>query len=205
MISTLKKYWISMLKEPRNTVHEALIEGTKGTTILLIILFGATLFISAAVSRDLGDTTPTLVILLLSLILGPIIGAITWGLLFCLTYVGSRLFQGYATLEETRKAISWATIAYSTKLVIYIPSLLIFRGEMFSSEQPIIQSSGFVTFLFLLFLLLDIAFTIYFFIVASKVVAEMNRFSPWKGFGSIFLIIGATLFLLLSIGYVINL
>lgn len=204
MFDTLKTYWMSLLKQPRATIQEAMADLTKGTTFLLIILYGATLFVSAAISRDMGDTTPTLVILLLALIIGPIIGVIAWSLLFLFIFVGSRIFRGEGTLGETREATIWATIAYSSKWVLYIPALLIFREEMFLSKQPILESNVFVAFLFLVFLLLDIAFTIYFIIVLSKAIAEINQFSAWKGFGSILLIPGSFFLLLCVIAYGMN-
>ncbi|MBO2532457.1 MAG: hypothetical protein CW342_06110 [Thermoactinomycetaceae bacterium] len=81
--------------------------------------------------------------------------------------------------------------------------LLIFRGELFTQSTPLIDESLFLSLLYLIFLLLDMAMTVFSIIILSRIIGEINNFSAWKGFFSIILI-PAVLFLLLVLRVIIT-
>ncbi|TCS92837.1 YIP1 family protein [Hazenella coriacea] len=198
MIQVLKSYWLRIWKEPRVAIHDAMKETTPALSILLISLFGITLFVEQASMRDMGDTTSGGALFILAFIIGPILGALAWLILTLVIHGSSRLFGGVATFTETRQAVTWATIPYTSKWVLLLPMLLIFRGELFLSKTPIMDDSMFLLILFLIFSVLDLAMTVIYYVIFSKIMGEVNDFSAWKGFASIFFI-PFTLFFLLII------
>ncbi|QBK13619.1 YIP1 family protein [Thermoactinomyces vulgaris] len=188
MLVTLKEFWIPMIKQPKSVIRQAIANCSSGIFFILAILYGITLFLEQAMNRNAGDTMAVPTILVLSVILGPIIGIISWFLYSLLTYAGTRLFKGTATFKETYKATAWATVPYSTKLALFIPMLLIFREENFTTETPDIDSSFFLILLFFIALLIGLIMTIYYFMVYSKIIGEIHGIGSWKGFASIIVI-----------------
>lgn len=187
-----------ILKEPRIAIREAIEETTPLLTIVLVCLFGITLFWEQASVRNMGDDTSGGALFVLSFVVGPITGVVSWFLLTLLVFATSRIFRGQATFTETRQAVTWSTIPYISKWVLLLPMLLIFRGELFTSKTPIMDDSMFLLLLFFLFSLADLALTVFYYMIFSKIIGEVNGFSAWKGFGSIALF-PALLFLLLFI------
>ncbi|SEM68482.1 YIP1 family protein [Lihuaxuella thermophila] len=204
MIELLKGYWLRFWREPRAAIRDAMNETTPSLTIVLVSLFGITYFIEQASNRNMGDTTSVGAILILALILGPILGAIGWFLLSLCTYGMARLLGGQATFQETRIATTWATIPYTSKWVLLLPELLIFREELFTSQTPIMDQSMFLLLLFFILGLLNIAMTVIYFVIFSKIVGEVHEFSAWRGFSSIVLIPVALVVLMIVIALVIS-
>ncbi|MRG28476.1 Yip1 domain-containing protein [Laceyella tengchongensis] len=188
VLDVLRVYWVQLIKQPKNTIRQAMEETSTKLLFVLISLFGITLCLEQAMNRDAGDTTSIPVILLLSMVIGPILGAVAWFLGSLCTFGVARLFGGVATFRETSEASAWATVAYTTKMALFIPMLLIFRQENFTSNTPDIDSSMFLALLFFLCLTANFVMTIYYIIVHSKIIGEIHEIGSWKGFASIILV-----------------
>lgn len=188
MLDILREYWVPLIKQPKSTIRRAMDETSTNLLFVLIALFGITLFLEQAMNRNSGDTTSTFIIIILSIVIGPIVGGISWFLSSLCTYGVARLFGGVASFRETREASAWATVAYTTKLALFIPMLLIFREENFTSNTPDIDSSVFLALLFFVALTVSLVMSIYYFIVYSKIIGEIHEIDSWKGFVSIILV-----------------
>ncbi|MBA4600974.1 YIP1 family protein [Thermoactinomyces mirandus] len=200
----LKEYWVPLIKQPKSAIRLAIDKTSGSILFVLIALFGITLFLEQAMNQDTGDSMSVLTILILFIIIGPIIGAISWFLSSLCTYGTTRLFKGTATFKETYKATAWATIPYTTKLALFIPMLLIFREENFTTETPDIDSSFFLLLLFFIALTISLIMSIYYFVAYSKIIGEINKIGSWKGFVSIILVPVIFILLLLVLALILN-
>lgn len=189
MPSILKKYWMPIFRHPKQNIRLAMDETSAKVLFILISLYGMNAFLDQAMGRSLGDTIPFAAILVLSILLGPMLGAISWFLSSAVVYGTARLFGGTASFRETRQAWVWATVPYLTKLfVITIPMILIFGEENFTILTPNMDSSIFLLLLFFLFIVADMILSIYYLVVYSKIIGEVHNIGTWKGFASIVLI-----------------
>ncbi len=203
MVNTLRAYWLRIWKEPGNAIRELLDLTTPDVTVVLIALFGITMLFEHSINRNMLDTLSGGTLFFIILLIGPIAGAIGWIMTCLFTFGGSRLFGGNATFRETMIGITWGAVPYISKWILLLPMLLIFRGELFTQSTPLIDQSLFLSLLYLIFLLLDMAMTVFSIIILSRIIGEINNFSAWKGFFSIILI-PAVLFLLLVLRVIIT-
>jgi hypothetical protein len=179
-------------------MEEKLDHTTKKQIFLLIALYGITAALDNAAIRNLGERNPFERILIYSIVLGPFMGALYWFLLSDLTHWTSRLLGGSGTWKETRTAVAWATIPYSTKLVLWVPQLLLFGREMFTAKTPVIDSNLILLTLFFLFGLLETIMNIGFIVVLSKSLGAAHQFSAWRGLGALVLpVVAVILFIVL--------
>src|SRR5690606_22160631 len=125
----------------REVIEEKLEDTSKEQIILLIAVFGIALMLNNAAARGLGDHYSLGIILLYSMIFGPLMGALAWVILSGLLHWISRLLGGTGTWKETRTAVAWSTVVYSAMLVLWIPQLLLFGQELFTTETPRIDRS----------------------------------------------------------------
>nr|WP_245838583.1 Yip1 family protein [Marininema halotolerans] len=153
--------------------------------LVLLILFGLTLNLESASIRGLGDRMELSMILIVSVLSSIVVGFIWWWVISFLLHWMSRLLGGTATFLETRQAILWATLAYTAKLVIWIPQLLIFGKEMFTDQTPVLDSSMVLQLLFILFVIISAVFSIWLFVILSKALAEVHDLTNFRGFGAI--------------------
>ncbi|AUS10060.1 hypothetical protein C1X05_15325 [Laceyella sacchari] len=204
MLDILREYWVPLIKQPKSTIRRAMDETSTNCLFVLISLFGITLCLEQAMNRDAGNTTSTPAIIILSIVIGPIMGVIAWFLGSLCTYGMARLFGGVASFRETREASAWATVAYTTKLALFIPMLLIFREENFTSITPDIDSSMFLALLFFLCLTASFVMSIYYFVVYPKIIGEIHEIGSWKGFASIVLIPVVLISLLILVALALN-
>jgi len=182
----------------KELMEEKLDHTTKKQLLLLIAVYGVAVALDNASIRNLGERMPFERILIYSIVLGPIMGALYWFLLSGLTHWTSRLLGGAGTWKETRTAVAWATIPYSTKLVLWVPQLLLFGREMFTAETPVIVNNLILLTLFFLFGLLETIINIGFIVVLSKSLGAAHQFSAWRGLGALVLpVVVMVLFILL--------
>jgi hypothetical protein len=198
MIETLTTYWMGIWKEPREAIRELLDRTSPSITCLLIALFGITLVVTQATTRNPLDMISGGAFFLIVMVVGPVVGGITWLILSLFIHGTSRLFGGMAMFKETVIGVTWATIPYISKWVLLLPMLLIFREELFTTATPVMDNSKLLSLLYVVFIVLNLVMTVFYNIIMSKVIGEINGFSAWKGFLSIILIPGV-IFLLLMI------
>ncbi len=100
----------------------------------------------------------------------------------------ARLFGGVGTWKETLLGVAWCSIPYVTKNILFwIPQLLIFGREMFTSQTPLIDSNIVFMALFYFFGLIELVFFVWYYVVLSHGMGEIHGFSAWKGFVSVVL------------------
>ncbi|OYD06066.1 hypothetical protein CHM34_18300 [Paludifilum halophilum] len=124
-------------------------------------------------------------LLVFSLILGPIFGLVGWAIISGLTYWTGSWLGGTGTWKEIRTASAWAGIPFIATLIVWIPQLLLFGREMFTTAMPSLDQSFLLVLLFLFLNGIDLVLTVWYYVVFSKSLGEAHGFSSWKGFFSI--------------------
>ena len=76
MVKTLKAYWLGIWKEPGNAIRELLDLTTPAVTVILIALFGITMLFEHSMNRNTLDTLSGGALFFITLLIGPIAGAI---------------------------------------------------------------------------------------------------------------------------------
>ncbi|WP_169713809.1 Yip1 family protein [Paludifilum halophilum] len=176
----LKTIWL----QPRKTISE-LLESDKRVYILFVLLAGIGLRLDQSSNNNLADQTSMGYVLISALLFGPIIGLIAWFFYSGLTHLVVRWFGGSGTWRETRLVFAWSTIPMIAKLLLWIPLLLFFGSDLFTAVTPTIDSGIGPFSLFMLFGLLELILSIWFFVILSQGLSEVHGFSAWKGFWSV--------------------
>lgn len=185
---TFQDFWNlckTIWTQPQQTIQRALQSNTK-IPFILVAVFGVGMFLDITSNRNYGDETPINILFLLSFIIGPIIGFIGWMATSAIAYWTAKIFGGMGDWQDTRNAVAWATIPYLAKLLFWFPQLLFFGGELFTEETPMLSSNLFLLVLFFFFEMIEFVLLIWFFVILCKSIAEVQDFSGWKGFISVF-------------------
>lgn len=194
--------WLSIWTQPRETIRRVLdSDYGRGVVLLLAALGGVDQILNRASFYSLGDEHPVVVIIALSIAVG-----VVWGLL--LLYVGSLLLRwtgrwigGTASGEEIRAAIAWSNVPLLVDLALWLPGILIFGRELFTSYTPRINSSLVLAVVMMGFGLLSLVLAIWGVVIFLQSLGEVQGFSAWKALGNALLatLVGFMIIVVLSI------
>jgi hypothetical protein len=175
--------WKTIWFQPRETVRQVLDASFENKFMfwLLVIAGGVVLGINRASMNHLGDQAPSLSAVLLQ----GAAGGIVWGLLFVfiagmiLALVGKSL-GGQAKAKEVRIAIAYSWIPHIYGALLWIPALLLFGIENFTSETPGIESGSIKNFAYYALSSVDFILGVWTIVIFIQCLAEAHRFSAWK-------------------------
>jgi hypothetical protein len=191
-----KSPFLTIWIKPRATIRSILNTHPQRHMYLLAALYGIDYFLEQASERTYGDNTTLLFIIVGGLFLGPLAGLIGLGFGGVIFRLSGRWLGGQATTTEVRAALAWSSVPAIPLLILWIPKLLIFGKELFTTIAPSIESSPFLTLLLLWFIVIEGIIRIWSVFIYLKCLAEAHRFSVWRA-------LGATLFPLIMIAAVI--
>jgi len=169
--------WTSVWFHPRKTVQYVKDYKTGGFVLGIAAITGIIHFLDQAVNNDLGESWNLAAILLISLIVGPIIGVIALYIVSGIYHALSLLLGGSGTFEEIRKAFTVSNIIIVIAGLIWIPDLLILGQGNFISDYDF--STGQIIWMFIS-LLVNFVVGIWSLVVLVAAIAEVHRFSIWK-------------------------
>ncbi|SDW87378.1 Yip1 domain-containing protein [Marininema mesophilum] len=199
------KPWLSIWLRTRETIQSLINDTPLSRQLLLVALFGLVFGYDSAVSRTLGDKYSFGLIVVGSPILGIIQGLVMWIVISWLIYwIGSRFFSGDADWMETRIAMAWGGIPFIVKGILWIPQLLLFQKDNFTTLHPLLDTSVLLSVLFWIFGLMDLVLTVWYVVVISKSVGEAHNISSIQGFGILllsFLVVIVAMILISLIGF----
>lgn len=180
-------HFLSIWLKPRETIRTIVETNPTRHVFLLAMLAGIGQALDRASSRNMGDSISLITILLSCIILGPIGGIIS-------LYIGGALYRwsgswlgGKANEEEVRAAIAWSYVPTIFILPLWIPKLLIFGDEMFTSLTPRMNANPFLAVILLGFAAIEFIVGIWALVVFLKCLGEVHKFSAWKALGSVIL------------------
>ncbi|MEI8243431.1 MAG: YIP1 family protein [bacterium] len=121
-------------------------------------------------------------------------------------YIGGALFRwtgrwlgGRAGSREIRAAIAWASVLAIWGMLFWVPQLLLFGKDMFTTETPRIDSSYLLTGLFWGLAAVEMVIGVWTIVAFLKCLGEVQGFSAWRALGSVLLSILAILVPILGI------
>jgi Yip1 domain len=191
--------FLTIWTRPRATIRAIVDTRPEHHVLLLAAIGGVYNALGQATLRGSGDVIPTAGVLGICLILGPISG------LFSL-YVGGYLLRwsgsklgGRATDQQVRAAIAWSTVPAVVLVLLWIPKLVLFRSDLFTTEMPRIAANPGLGLLMLGFAALDLILAVWSFVLLLKCLGEVHGFSAWRAIASMLLLIALLLLLVLLI------
>ena len=179
------KPWSSIWFNPRGTLREILATHPNQYLLLLVIGGGIGQAFNYSSTLTLGDTLSVSSIFALCLVLGPLSALISlylWGWL--LQWI-SRLLGGIATAPELRIAVAWSWAPVVYLLPMWGVRYILFRQEMFTSQQPFIESHELLSALYGFFNVVDFLISMMSLFLLFNTVSEVNKFSVWRSIAAV--------------------
>jgi hypothetical protein len=169
---------------PRRTIRQIVDTDPERHVLLLAAIGGIGEVLNKASTKSTGDHMSLATILLLAGIAGPIGGIIS-------LYIGGAFLRwtggwigGHAKARDIRSAIAWAGVLTIWAMILWVPQLLLFGKEMFTTETPTIDASTVLTALFWLLAAIDVILGVWTIMVFLKCLGEVQGFSAWKALGN---------------------
>ncbi len=181
--------WISMWLHPRRTICQIVDTDPDRAVLLLAAIAGIGKVLDKASTKSSGDLISFPSIFLLAVILGPLSGIISLYIGGALLRWTGRWIGGRADARDIRCAIAWSSVLAIWAMLLWIPELLLFGKEMFTSKTPNIDASIALTTLLWIFIILEIVLGLWTFVVFLKCLGEVQGFSAWKALGNCFLMV----------------
>lgn len=176
--------WLSVWLWPRRTVRQIVNGNPRYGVAVIIILAGLVRGLGTAQGGGVGDTVELSTILVLAAVLGPL-GWLVW------VYVGAALLRwiggwlgGEAEAEEVRAALAWTSVPTIYMLPAWLVMIGLFGADLFASAIPRLQASPLLALPLLSFGLLDLAVAFWSQVLLILGLAEVHRFSFWRGLGT---------------------
>jgi hypothetical protein len=176
--------WITMWIKPRSTIQQIVDTNPEHKVILLAAAAGFSQYLQRASDEGMGDRWEWPIIFLIAMIVGPIGGMI-------FLYIGGALIHwtgnwigGQASSQDIRAAIAWSNVPVIWMLILWIPGLVLFGQELFTTEMPRIEANPSLAFILFGFGVIHIIVGIWAFIVFLKCLGQVQRFSVWKALGN---------------------
>ena len=187
-IAPLFSIWV----EPRQTIRDIVSDDPARSVIGLAMVGGALQRLELAWFRALSHPGSAGAYFPIRVVIGVAVGAFfgVIGIYFgaWLVRVPCRILGGVAALAEMRAALAWSSVPGITAASASI--LLVLFGVLSPPEfkhgrVPVMTGST------VELGLLNFALTLWGFIVQMKCIGEVNRFSAWRAFAAVVLLVGS--------------
>lgn len=179
--------WISMWTKPRKTIQRIIDTNPTDKVIFLAIVFGVTNILDQASRKNLGDSMGVIEIFALAIVGGAITGIFgLYFFAFLLRWTGDWI-GGKANDEQIRAAYVWSNIPAIVILILWVPHLLLFGGEMFTSEMPSLIENPFLSYYLYAMLFVEMILGIWSLALYLVALAQVQGFSIWTAIGNNFL------------------
>lgn len=179
--------WFSMWTRPRKTI-QAIIEFKPGHRFFFLsAIVGWPAAIQVAQLYSLSETLTLPLILLITIVSAPFLGAIGLVIYTSLVYLMGKIFKGSASFSETRAAVAWSNITGIFSVLCYATLISYFRGGWFSPawiNMPVDRYMAYILFCLFFIQIVSIGWTIYLLVLS---VSQVQRFSVWKSIGTLVL------------------
>ena len=101
---------------------------------LLFYLGGLAKAIDRAMTKNMGDTTPIVMIFLMAAVIGAPMSMFLFNIYSGLLSWTGRWLKGTATQEECRTVLAWSLVPSISSLLLLVPGFALFGGTLFTSE-----------------------------------------------------------------------
>jgi hypothetical protein len=174
--------WLNIWVRPRGTIRQIVDSNPDHHVMLLAILSGIFRALDNATERGFGDDLSIFAIIIMSLVFGSIGGLVS-------LYVGGAVFRwsgslfgGIAPSDYVRTVIAWSSVPDVILLLIFIPIIMVFGADWFSSSPTFLEENEVLNFLLIGGVaFLGLALVLWRAFLFVKCLSEVHQFSAWKG------------------------
>ncbi len=202
--SALNPWW-AIWVNPRHAIQSVMAENPKTHFWVLAIFYGVMRTVSWGVQVGLGDYFPPAGVAGFIVFFGPLVGIASIYLLGSLMGSLGRAMGGQAESHQIRAVLAWAAVPMNVLLILGLfPFLMMFGQRIFSIEDPMVQRimygqgamAGFLGGgLSMWKVILDLAGSLYYIMIAVVGLAEVQKFGLWKSAGVFSIVMGGLLLL----------
>ena len=187
--------WISIWLQPRQTIRQIVDTNPKRFVLLLAIGAGIADVLMKTLPLAFQEKIhlPLVVAALIGLVGGSLFGILALYLFGWLYRWTGNWLGGQATAVETRAAIAWTQIPSVWLFGLWLMLLAASGGDLLKAAEKQAGMTPVAAIFSILFGLASIVIGVWQFVIVCRGVAEVHRFSGWKGFGSV--VITQSLFL----------
>jgi hypothetical protein len=185
--SLLTRPWFSIWRHPRATIQRIVDTNPKRLVLLWAAIGGLVGTLNRASGRSTGDTLELPVILLIAVVAGPIFGILSLFVSGALLRWTGRWIGGAASQEQIRAAIAWGLVPFLWVSLMWIPELLFFGKEMFTTETPRMNAAPTLAFVLLGMVIVEFVGVVWTFVVHLKCLGQVQGFSAWRALGNLLL------------------
>ncbi len=200
--SSKRASWRLVWIKPRQVIRQWLESSDPGKNMIAIsMVAGMIEALNRASTRNAGDDL-SLPLLFIAVIAGGGIGGLIMLYLFpAILRVTGGWLGGKGSSSDLRVALvrGWFVPMILIGL-LWIPELLLFGSDMFTSETPRIDGSPLLATLFYSLLFMESLLSIWAFVIALKSIGEAHGFSAWKALLTIVIPLAALLGVAMIIG-----
>ncbi|MCP4420285.1 MAG: YIP1 family protein [Chloroflexi bacterium] len=198
---TIQNPWLYIWIRPRGTIRQIVNNNPEQHVIILAVISGIFNALDNAAKKSFGDNMSLIGIIFLSLIVGGIGGVVSLHLGGAVFRWSGSLFGGKAPSDHVRAAIAWSSVPDIVLLIIFIPIMIIFGKDWFtSSEQWIAKNETLALVSISAVAIIGIILVLWKAFLFIKCLAEVHGFSAWKSLIAIvvgFLVILVPIFVLI--------
>ena len=191
MVKRLRKLdinpWLTIFTQPRETIRKILRFNPKYHVLLLAMLGGIASAVDKAAANTLGDYMSITAILIFTIIAGAIGGLLSLYVFSGLLKLTGDWIGGKASYRSIRLVYSWSMVPLVWAMILWIPQILIFGQEVFSSSTAIFDSSRVFILLAALFFIIDFVLWAWSIVILILGLSEAQKFSVWKAMSNILL------------------
>ena len=176
--------WFSIWIRPRATIQQIIDSHPTRLVLVLAAVAGFAQFLDRAVMRNLGDRMEWPMIFALAAVAGSVMGIV--GL-----YIGGALLRwtggwlgGRASMEQVRAAIAWSSVPLIWALPLWIPELVLFGQDLFTSATPRLDANPPLAVALIGFGLVELVVGLWAIVVFLKCLGQVQGFSAWRALGN---------------------
>lgn len=194
--------WISIWLNPRTTIQKIIETDPEGLNIVLASLAGVSQVLARASGSGKGDHLSLPVILLIAALLGPIGGIITFYISSRLIHWTGKWIDGRSSATNIEAAIAWSYVPVIWSLLLWVPKIILFGEESFTSRTPMVSNNGVLHFAFLGFTVIDLVIGVWTLVIVVSVLSQVQKFSIWKAIANIilpFIVVGVPILIIIGL------
>lgn len=205
IITPLEKLnpWFSIWTKPRATMQQIIETNPTRFVLLLAAVSGFGEALNQASMSAIGDHLAWPLIVAIAAVLGPIGGVVGLYLIGLLMAWTGGWIGGQASTQQIRAALAWSSVPMIWSLLIWIPELMVFGQELFTSNRSSLESDPFLLSTAVGFGILEMTIAIWAFVVCLHCLGQVQGFSAWRALANAVLaglvVVGPILILAITI------
>lgn len=184
---TEKEIFTEIWLEPRKVLRFINDHKYDKYVYILLIIAGISRAFDRAVSNHTGDKISLIGIVLLCVIMGGLLGWISYYIYAALISWTGKWVEGKGDTTSILRIIAYAMIPAIFSLALLVPQLAIYGNELFKSDGDIISGGLIANFIFYGSMLMEAVLGIYTIIFMVVGISEVQKFSNGKALLNLFM------------------